>query len=299
MAKKSFFLMALAVLLVSAQVQAEVYFSDDFNHVCTDAWARINYQGWYEQEVLGMGTPGTEWVIGDWDGYRSYPTDPCDPTTTPTQVCMNAVVATSGIGLYGDANDTAQPWYPDYDGPEADGVLRMVSCNGNWEHTGNTGPFLYKLVEGDFTATVEIAAYDCWWYNLGGIMARVPNPNDVDENHTQVCAFPIYNIGNRVNDTVDGATSWDGDFYTNSSYSDLHLRLQRVGNTFYYYTSPDGETWTSLNVDADTGEDIGIVRDDFPAEVQVGLFHCNFNSDWLVGMDFDDFVIEVPDETEE
>jgi hypothetical protein len=67
--------------------------------------------------------------------------------------------------------------------------------------------------------------------------------------------------------------------------------LQRVGNTFFYYTSPDGETWTSI-----PGVEDGVIRDDFPAEIQVGISQSNFTGDWMGNMDFDNFVIETESE---
>jgi hypothetical protein len=59
MFKKLFYLISIVSLLViSAQVQAEVIFSDNFDHAMMDDWSRINYQGWYEQDVLGWPSPG-------------------------------------------------------------------------------------------------------------------------------------------------------------------------------------------------------------------------------------------------
>ncbi len=300
MCKKWCLWISLLVMVVGIQAQAEVLFSDNFDHVCTDDWLRINYQGWYEREVLGSSSyvemeDGSAWSIGGWDGYQSLPVQ--EPNVCGTIMCQNVATVSSGLGTVADPCDPNGPmvWMPGYDGPEANGVLRMVSTFGNWEQSNNSGPFLYKMVEGDFTATVEIVAYDTWWYHISGIMARVPNPNDVGslENHTQVCIFPMYEIANRVNDTTNGVT--DGDIWGATTkgaiYSDLHLKLERVGNTFFYYTSPDGETWASL-----PGVEEGLVRDDFPAEVQVGLFQCNFNGNWMINTDFDNFVIEGPAE---
>ena len=118
----------------------------------------------------------------------------------------------------------------------------------------------------------------------------VPDGVGTNENWTQVCTFPLWSVGNRANDTTMGVTSWIG---VTGYPCNPHLRLMRKDNTFYYYTSADGETWTSL---PDLEE--GVVRDDLPAELQVGIFQSNFTGDWQATMDFDNFSIETVPEVE-
>jgi len=303
MFKKLFYLISIVSLLtISTQVQADVIFSDDFDHAMMDDWSRINYQGWYEQNVLGWPSPGGPWAIGDWDGYQSLPDDSGASPTLIAHPVINAV----GNVMWGDPCDPNAPqtWRPDYEGPVLNGILRYASTNGAWENDRNSGPFLYKMVEGDFVATVEVVAYDVYWHHLGSIMARSPNPGEAgaDENWTQVNCFPLYNIGNRVMDTTMGVTSTAG---VKGYAPDRYLRLERVGNTFFYYTSPDGETWASLPGTFPQGHPQegqliadGLIRDDMPAELQVGITHSNFTGDWLVNMDFDNFSIETASESE-
>ncbi|MBN2312451.1 MAG: DUF1349 domain-containing protein, partial [Sedimentisphaerales bacterium] len=178
------------------------------------------------------------------------------------------------------------------EGPICNGVLRITSSNSAWENDRNSGPFLYKMIEGDFMAQVEITGYDHWYHNMGGLMARQPNPDGAgaNENWTQVCIFPLWSAGNRTNDTTMGVTSWIG---VKGYPCDPYLRLMRKGNTFFYYTSTDGETWTSL-----PGLEEGVVRDDLPAELEVGIFQSNFTGDWQATMDFDHFSIETVPEPE-
>ena len=292
MFKKLFYLISIVALMaVSTQVQADVIFSDDFDHAMMDDWSRINYQGWYEQEVLGWPSPGGPWAIGDWDGYQSLPDDSGASPTLIAHPVINAV----GNVMWGDPCDPNAPqtWRPGYEGPVLNGVLRIASTNGAWEHDRNSGAFLYKMVEGDFVAEVEVVAYDVFWHHLGSLMARVPNEGGAgaDELWTQLNCFPLYGIGNRVMDkTGPGDSSATG---VKGYPADRYLRLERVGNTFFYYTSPDGETWASL-----PGVEEGIVRDDMPAELQVGISQSNFTGDWLVNMDFDNFSIETASESE-
>ena len=291
MRKTLFYFGSLVVLLVGVHVQAEVLFSDDFDHAMADDWSRVNYQGWYEQEVLATPYPGGPWTIGGWDGYQSLPDE---SGASPTLIAHNFIDATGNV-QWGDPNDPNAPqtWRPGYEGPVLNGVLRYAGTNGAWENDRNSGAFLYKMVEGDFVAEVQVVAYDVYWHHLGSLMARSPNPGaaGLDENWTQVNCFPLYEIGNRVMDTTLGVTSTAG---VKGYPPDRYLRLERVGNTFYYATSPDGETWTSL-----PGVEDGIVRDDMPAELQVGITHSNFTGDWLVNMDFDNFVLETPSDPAE
>jgi len=284
MCKKLFYSISIVLLLVvCAQVRAGIIFSDDFDRAMMDDWSRINYQGWYEQNVLEWPSPGGPWVIGDWDGYQSLPDD---TGVSPTVLAYN-FVDTFNVGM-GEPNQP-QPWTPGYEGPILNGVLRITSTAGGWSDQSNTGPFLYKMIAGDFVAQVEVVSADHWWHAMGGLMARVPNPDDVGENENWVYLnyFPLYDVGNNIRNTINGASTemqspWRG------FPADPYLRLQRSGNAFSFYTSPDGETWTSL-----PGLEDGVVRDDMPAELQVGIFQANFTGDWQVTMDFDNFSIET------
>jgi hypothetical protein len=306
MSKKLFCLISLVSLLVVATaVRADVIFSDNFDHAMTDDWDRINYQGWYEQNVLASrgypaSYPGGPWTIGAWDGYQSMPSDV--NSASPTVLAYN-FVDTFNAGM--DEANSVQAWMPGREGPVANGVLTITSSNGAWQDARNTGAFLFKMVKGDFVARVQVVGADYWWYAMGGLMARAPGDGVVEvnavggiklsevgstgakENWVYLNYFPLYNVGNNVRNTLNGVsteiqTPWKG--YP----CDPYLELSRVGNTFFFKTSPDGVTYTSL-----PGLEAGVVRDDLPAEVQVGIFQGNFNGDWQTTMQFDNFVITV------
>jgi regulation of enolase protein 1 (concanavalin A-like superfamily) len=275
-------LVCLVVVMGLASVaQADVIFEDNFDHITypIDSWDRVNYQGWYEDVVLAWPNPGGDWVIGGWDGYQSLPDT--ETGVSPTLVAYNHVETfNKGMGEEPFVPEE-QSGFPGNAGGTANGVLRIVSVGSFWEHTGNTGPFLYKNVTGNFAATVEVVGQSHIYHNMGGLMARAANPDGLGENEnwTQVCYFPEWSQGNRINDTVDGSTSWIG---ATGYPCQPHLKLTRSGSTFTSAMSEDGVNWTVIG---------SVDRPDLPDEVQVGIFQANFAPDWIAPMDFDNFVL--------
>lgn len=193
-------------------------------------------------------------------------------------------------GLVGvDVNETASAINADVNRP---GQLYLESTNSAWSEPWDAiGPFLYKVVEGDFIATVQVTDYagtsDAWVYhNSCGLMAR--NVADADagegEDWISVDYFPIWNCGNMVRTADNGARAeprnngkaWDALKF---------LQLERKGNTFFARVSADGQTW----------EDMGdpFVREDFnDLPVQIGLHHAVF-SDSVGYAAFDNFLLET------
>jgi hypothetical protein len=277
-------LTVVVLVLGLAGISQATVFSDNFDHAMTGAWDRINYQGWYAQSI-GQPYPGGPWTIGAWDGYQSLPD--LDSGKMATMEAYNFVdTFNAGMGEAGKL----QAWTPDTaDGtPVANGVLRITSSGAAWADQSNTGPFLYKNVTGDFVAQVEVVSSDQFWHNVGGLMARAPNPDEMgtNENWVYLTYFPVWGVGNHIRNTINGASTESG---IKGYPCDPFLELSRVGNTFYFRTSADGATWASL-----PGLEAGVVRDDAPAELQVGIFHANYTADWIGTMDFDNFSV-VPE----
>ncbi len=183
-----------------------------------------------------------------------------------------------------DAITTADPNHP--------GQLYLQSTGAVWDRPWNPlGPFVYKIVAGDFIATVEVTDYagdpnNVVYHNSCGLMAR--NVMDADagpgEDFISVDYFPIWGVGNIVRRADDGVrresrntqTAWNGRKF---------LQLERKGNTFYARVSVDGQTW----------EDMGnpFVREDFnDLPVQVGLQHATFNTTTGYAA-FDNFVLQT------
>ncbi len=118
-------------------------------------------------------------------------------------------------------------------------------------------------------------------FEVGGKTTEVTN--GAAENWVYLTYFPVWGVGNHIRNTINGASTEAG---IKGYPCDPYLQLARVGNTFYFYTSPDGATWTPL-----PGLEAGVVRDDLPTTLEVGIFTANYTGDWIGDMDFDNFSI--------
>ena len=134
-----------------------------------------------------------------------------------------------------------------------DGQLYLESVNAVWaEPWSPLGPFLYKVISGNFVATVQVTDYagdpNNWVYhNNCSLMAR--NVNDADagpgEDWISVDYFPIWWCGNMVRMADDGVRSEprnNGKAWNAYKF----LQLERQGNTFTARVSPDGQTWEQM-----------------------------------------------------
>jgi len=139
-------------------------------------------------------------------------------------------------GLVGlDPNQTAQAITTA--DPNHPGQLFLKSTNAVWAEPWNPlGPFLYKIVKGDFIATVQVTDYagtpDAWVYhNNCGLMAR--NVTDADagpgEDWISVDYFPIWNCGNMVRTADNGVRDVGG--HGRSIRSPGLRRSARAGRT--------------------------------------------------------------------
>ncbi len=178
------------------------------------------------------------------------------------------------------------------------GQLFLQSSGSYWSDPWNPlGPFLYKVVKGDFVATVQVSEYagtsaSAVYYNSCGLMARVADDADggAGEDWISIDYFPLYGVGNivryaddnvRYEDTGGNGTGWTG--YT-------YLQIERAGNTFFLRTSSDGVTWTDYPDAAYTG----LERSDLDGlSLQVGVHHATFTSSEGYAA-FDEFRVEGP-----
>jgi regulation of enolase protein 1 (concanavalin A-like superfamily) len=140
------------------------------------------------------------------------------------------------------------------------------------------GPFLYKIIEGDFTATVKVSDYAgtpdaVVYHNNCGLLARA-NPDDAGpgEDWVAIDYFPIWSCGNFVRTADNGVRTENGH---NGAQWDLdpYLQLERKGNTFHFRTSSDGVNWIEMGVSPITRDDL----DGLP--LQVGLYQATYSGD--------------------
>ncbi len=172
------------------------------------------------------------------------------------------------------------------------------------------GPMIYRLIKGDFTATVKVTDFagtlaSIVEHNDGGILARDPN-GAVAENWVSVNYFPTWTAF-IVRNTIAGdrkelaqpAGTWTGadTFALAAQYP--YLQLERKGSDFYFRISADGVTFLPLTVETFVGIYDGtqtplvISRPELPATLQVGLMQCTYapNAGYAA---FDNFSIATP-----
>ncbi len=177
---------------------------------------------------------------------------------------------------------------------DREGQLYIESSGSFWEGAFSPrGPFLYKVVEGDFIATVKVtdfpglpdSASGRTEHNDSFLMARVPELNDAGAGEDFECVhyFPTWvgNMGRSMDDGTESEWGDTGDLFD----CDQYIQLERTGNTFHFRTSPDGVNWTELVGSPVTRVDM----DGLP--VQVGLTHSIYstNTGYVA---FDDFSVE-------
>src|ERR1022692_3872531 len=130
------------------------------------------------------------------------------------------------------------------------GFLTVQSTATTWAAPGDDGFFLYKVVSGDFDASVQVAGpFASPGFHLPGLLARAYNTNNSGaplsatvtnsvENWMYIARFQEFAISEHVryatnNADVDGYRNSPGD--NNDTNTARYVRLTRVGNVFGFY----------------------------------------------------------------
>jgi hypothetical protein len=213
-----------------------------------------------------------------------------DNFDTPRDYITDGVDGTGWDGFIGKApGDTVDALNASKDRA---GQLFIRSTNSWWEGAFSPrGPFLYKLVQGDFVATVRVTDFAgtagaTVLHNDSFLMARVANLDDAGPGEDFVCIhyFPTWvgNMRRQVNNGTETEGPNTGDGFNCARY----LQLERAGNVFTFRRSFDGVTWTAVGAT--------ITRDDMAGlTLQVGLAHATYNT--TTGyVAFDDFSVSGP-----
>jgi hypothetical protein len=131
-------------------------------------------------------------------------------------------------------------------------ILSLNAAGSSWEGVGNDGPFLFKIVTGDFQASVHITTMNNINFNAAGLMARLfDNSGSATQGaaggsggETHVNWWKVQAGALSARYTLDGGAPTD---QAGLNDTDTWLLLQRFDSTnFYCYeaaTNNDG-TWS-------------------------------------------------------
>ncbi len=151
-------------------------------------------------------------------------------------------------------------------------VLTVTSSQTDWEGAPDDGFFLFKVVNGDFTADVRVLNFDNGAFNTAGLQARAfgsqgSTINGGENFVSWTYFFNQFNIGNYFRTELNGAlTQRPKGVATN-----LWLRLERVGDVFNAYERlTTSDPWALI--DTQTRADMNGLP------VQVGIIHATFDS---------------------
>ncbi len=226
-----------------------------------------------------------------------------DDFNTPHSYLTNGLAGTIWEGIYtgagqipgGDSgsNGTGSTLTCDA-GISTPGLLTVRSAQTDWQDASDDGFFLYKIVAGDFSASVHIDAFTNTLYSSAGLMARVADLASAAPGEDYVAWFRfdesgIANLRRSVDNNIT-ADQWPTNF-PNTNY---WLMLQRVASptndTFLFYEkSKVSDLWSAL-------PELTISRTDTVGlPLQVGLMQACSSTN-SAGVQFDDFRLDTPGE---
>ena len=113
----------------------------------------------------------------------------------------------------------------------------------DWEGTTRDGPFLFKLIEGDFDVQARVDLEDV----RGGMFAGILCQEGADDLDSWVAVARAVDTLGQVSIRMAGAENGVALApLVVAEEDDVHLRLLRVGSSFSAYHGPDGADWTLL-----------------------------------------------------
>jgi Family of unknown function (DUF5695) len=200
----------------------------------------------------------------------------------------NTGVLGPGATIQCDANITAA------------GELTLQTTGTAWEYADDDGFFLFKVVPGDFSATVHVVSpFDASAYNTAGLQARAfaadGDPFNGAENFVSWTRFDEYGFANYLRSEAGGNVAQinPGD-YPNSNY---WLRMDRVNGTnfIFYQKATKAAVWQQVSFPSPVSG-TKLVRADLAGRpLQVGIIHATFNGQ--LGVQFTDFTLSVSNST--
>jgi len=160
------------------------------------------------------------------------------------------------------------------------GRLTLTTANGDWGGASADGFFLYLMVSGDFTATVQVVSASVVNYHDLGLMARAADEAAGGAGEDYV-AGRYFAAGGANN-----LRSVDDSAETNTDGAGLRsfLSISRSGNVFTYVRASDSAFTTGVETSSVTREDL----DDVP--LQVGIWQATFTGSQGTAV-FDNFTL--------
>jgi|GEM_PF-753751 len=176
----------------------------------------------------------------------------------------------------------------------AAGKLTIQSTGTAWEGADDDGFFLFKVLPGDFSATVHVVSpYDNTAYNTAGLQARAfsagGDPFGGSENYVSWTRFDEYGFANYLRSELNGSVAQINP--GNSPNTNYWLRMDRVmGTNFLFYEkSTKAGAWNLMTFPAPVSGSV-LHRGDLAGKpLQVGIMHATFNGQ--VGVQFTDFTL--------
>jgi len=226
-----------------------------------------------------------------------------DSFTNSHNYLANGLPGASWDGLYLNGSDIPNATYTPpaattvtFDADLSTNDLLSITCAGSfWKGANDNGPFLFKVVPGDFQASVHIASYNVTGYQFVGLQARAfdtadnasPSGSGYTENFVEWMRFDEYSISTTTFNTKNGVNTETDE--TDGEMTDYWLLMVRQNSTNFFFFKKANATDPWLAQPSET-----IVRADFTNGVplQVGLMQSMF-SDTAGNVQYDSFALDA------
>jgi hypothetical protein len=172
-------------------------------------------------------------------------------------------------------------------------TLTLQTTETDWEGVNDDGFFLFKVVPGDFSASVQIITpYNKTAYNTAGLQVRAfspgGNPFNGSENFVSWTRFDEYGFANYLRNNTTGVVQQINPGGTNGAY---WLRIDRVNGTNFnfYQRTNSADSWHLQTFPAPVNGTT-LIRPDFAGlTLEVGIMHATFAGQ--IGVQFTNFSI--------
>ncbi len=225
-----------------------------------------------------------------------------DSFGTAHNYLASGLPSTAWDGLYLKGSDIPNSTYA---APVADPIdvdadissnntLNITCASSAWQGANDNGPFLFKIIPGDFEASVHITSYAITNYQFVGLQARAydtannasPSGSGYTENFVDWLRFDEYGISSCTFNTMNGVNTETDE--TDGETTDYWLLMVRQNSTNFYFFKKAAATdpWTFQPSES-------IVRSDFTngLPLQVGMVQSMFTTS-AGNVQFDSFAVD-------